>query len=105
MIAKLCDAQALPEPGTMKSFAGQNGLNICVAVVDGTLVAFNNRCPHQGAPLSAGELDGCMVVCPYHAWRFDVTTGKAENSADPDLQTYEVRQYDDEVFVRLPNPT
>jgi len=103
MIAKLCDANALPEPGEMKSFAGHHGLQICVAVVEGKLVAFNNRCPHQGAPLSAGELEGCMVVCPYHAWRFDVTTGKSENIADPDLETYEVRRYEDEVFVRLPN--
>ncbi|WP_047487433.1 Rieske 2Fe-2S domain-containing protein [Terriglobus sp. TAA 43] len=103
MIAKLCDAKDLPDAGKMKSFAGRNGLQICVTEIEGKLVAFDNHCPHQGAPLSAGHLDGCMVVCPYHAWRFDVTNGKSENIADPDLGTYEIRRYDDEVFVRLPN--
>ncbi|WP_347277470.1 aromatic ring-hydroxylating dioxygenase subunit alpha [Pseudanabaena sp. FACHB-2040] len=34
-------------------------------------VAFLDRCPHRGAPLSRGQVtkDGCLE-CPYHGWRF-----------------------------------
>ena len=102
MITKLCNADQLPSPGTMKSFVGRNGLQICVAALDaGTLTAFENRCPHQNAPLSAGHLEGEQVVCPYHNWRFNTVTGSGEGMADPGLKLYEIRQYDDEVFLRI----
>jgi len=105
LILKLCDAKDLPAAGELKSFRGSHDFDICVTRLqegNGELVAFDNRCPHQAAPLAAGLMDGCQVVCPYHAWRWDVSTGKSDNAADPDLPLYEVRQYDDEVFIRLP---
>ncbi|HTV21913.1 MAG TPA: cytochrome P450 [Polyangiaceae bacterium] len=37
--------------------------------------AFEGRCPHQGALLAEGELDGTELVCRNHGWRFDVETG------------------------------
>ncbi|MBS1813915.1 MAG: Rieske (2Fe-2S) protein [Acidobacteria bacterium] len=102
MIVKLCNAADLPEEGGMKSFRGGK-FEICVARCDGGLFAFDNKCPHQSAPLNCGELDGCMVVCPYHAWRFDVRSGEPEMAGDPPLVKYEVRQLEDEVFIQLPN--
>jgi len=36
--------------------------------VDG-IVATEDRCPHMSAPLSVGELDGCIVACPLHEGR------------------------------------
>ena len=101
MIVKLCDVAALPEEGCLKAFQGR-GLEICVARTRG-LFAFDNRCPHQNAPLSAGTLEGSTVVCPYHAWRFDAGTGEAEVAGDPPLQCFEIRQYGTEVFVALPD--
>jgi len=46
-----------------------------LARVDGTLVAFEDRCPHRLAPLSAGRVDGESLVCPYHGWRFGADGG------------------------------
>ena len=41
-----------------------------VARVGGSVLVARDRCPHRGAPLSAGMVeDGCLV-CPYHGWRF-----------------------------------
>ena len=31
------------------------------------IVAVDDRCPHMSAPLSIGELDGCVVACPLHS--------------------------------------
>ena len=63
-----------------------------------------NRCPHQGAPLSAGTLVNGIVVCPLHAWRFRLADGAPEHVGDPALTTFELRILADEVFLRIPNP-
>ena len=39
---------------------------------------YQGRCPHQGALLGEGELDGGALVCRNHRWRFDAATGKRE---------------------------
>jgi len=49
-----------------------------LARLDGRLVAFEDRCAHQGSPLSAGDItratDGtARLTCAYHGWRFDAT--------------------------------
>jgi nitrite reductase/ring-hydroxylating ferredoxin subunit len=35
----------------------------------------DNACLHEDGPLGEGAQTGCIVVCPYHDWRFDVTSG------------------------------
>jgi nitrite reductase (NADH) small subunit len=42
----------------------------------GAIHAFQNRCPHQGGPLSRGRLEDGVMICPWHLWRFDARTGK-----------------------------
>ena len=37
--------------------------------------AYQGRCPHQGALLGEGEMDGDALVCRNHRWRFDAATG------------------------------
>lgn len=32
--------------------------------------AYEDRCPHRGAPLSAGRVEEGKIVCPYHGWTF-----------------------------------
>ena len=36
----------------------------------GVILAFEDRCPHRGAPLSAGRLGPKGLVCAYHGWTF-----------------------------------
>ncbi len=48
--------------------------------VDGQFHALDGVCPHQGGPLGKGQLDGCIVTCPWHGWQFDVRDGQSQLS-------------------------
>jgi 3-phenylpropionate/trans-cinnamate dioxygenase ferredoxin component len=61
-------------PGTGKTVSVQ-GKELAVFNVDGTFHVLDNECPHRGGPLGEGELEGCLLTCPWHAWQFDVRTG------------------------------
>lgn len=50
-------------------------LDILLAHTSAGIVAVDDRCPHMAAPLSIGALDGCIVDCPLHSGRFDLSTG------------------------------
>ncbi len=50
-------------------------LDVLLALTPVGIVATDDRCPHMSAPLSIGELDGCVVACPLHEGRFDLCTG------------------------------
>ena len=67
-------------PGTIREFQ-LDGKNIAVANVEGKLFAINNVCLHRGGPLGEGEMEGQIVVCPWHGWKYDVTSGKADDES------------------------
>jgi nitrite reductase/ring-hydroxylating ferredoxin subunit len=52
-------------------------LDILLAHLPHGIVATDDRCPHMAAPLSIGRLVGCIVDCPLHNGRFDLSTGEA----------------------------
>jgi 3-phenylpropionate/trans-cinnamate dioxygenase ferredoxin subunit len=51
-------------------------LDLLLAHTERGIVAVDDRCPHMSAPLSIGELEGCVVACPLHSGRFDLATGE-----------------------------
>jgi nitrite reductase/ring-hydroxylating ferredoxin subunit len=67
------DLADLP-PGAMRRIT-RGDLDILLAHTPLGIVATDDRCPHMSAPLSIGELDGCVVACPLHEGRFDLSTG------------------------------
>ena len=80
----------------------RRGVAIALFNVDGTFRAIENACCHRGGPLSEGELTGATVTCPWHGWRFDVTTGSTLRNSEIAVPTYRVEVRGDEVFVELP---
>ncbi len=61
-------------PGAMRRVT-YGDLDVLVAHTSTGIVAVDDRCPHMSAPLSLGDLDGCVVACPLHSGRFDLATG------------------------------
>jgi 3-phenylpropionate/trans-cinnamate dioxygenase ferredoxin component len=61
-------------PGAMRRVS-RGDVDVLFAHTDRGIVATDDRCPHMAAPLSIGELDGCIVACPLHEGRFDLASG------------------------------
>jgi nitrite reductase (NADH) small subunit len=79
-----------------------DGKDLALFNVDGAYYALDNACPHRGGPLGEGDLEGTMVVCPWHAWRWDVTTGANVNNPAIKTSCYPVSVDGGRVFVELP---
>ena len=56
-------------------------------------LAVENRCPHKGGPLADGIVSGATVVCPLHAWKMSLETGKGMSgpSASSCVETFRTR--------------
>ncbi len=72
--AAVLDLADLP-PGAMRRIS-RGDLDVLLANTSAGVVAVDDRCPHMAAPLSIGVLDGCIVDCPLHSGRFDLSTGE-----------------------------
>ena len=66
--------------------------------------AIDNRCPHQGGPLADGIVAGGAVVCPLHAWKVELGTGRVDRPASTLLcvRTYAVRVEAGVILLELP---
>jgi nitrite reductase (NADH) small subunit len=74
---------------------------VAIYNVDGTFYATSNVCLHRGGPLGQGLLQGQEVMCPWHAWSWDVKTGENVANGDLKIPTYEVKVEGGEVFVKV----
>ena len=68
------DVADLP-PGSMRRIT-RGDLDVLLAHTSEGIVATEDRCPHMSAPLSIGELSGCVVTCPLHRGAFDLRDGE-----------------------------
>lgn len=60
--------------GTMRRFS-RGDRDFLLAHTERGVCVIEDRCPHMAAPLSLGELEGCVVGCPLHQAKFDLATG------------------------------
>jgi nitrite reductase/ring-hydroxylating ferredoxin subunit/uncharacterized membrane protein len=67
----------------------------------GTICAIAHACSHMGGPLSEGQREGDVVVCPWHGSRFDVCTGNVRGGPAVFPQpAFEARTRDGKVEIR-----
>jgi nitrite reductase/ring-hydroxylating ferredoxin subunit len=100
---KVCKISELPN-GQSKSVQA-NGKEIAVFNIKEKYYAIDNLCIHAGAPLTDGSVDEekCQVVCGWHAWGYDLATGKCVTHPKQDVftATYKVEIKGDDVFVEV----
>jgi nitrite reductase (NADH) small subunit len=56
----------------------------------GEVFASQAECPHKKGPLADGLIGGNTLICPLHSWKFDLSTGQADNG-QCGLKTYPAR--------------
>jgi nitrite reductase/ring-hydroxylating ferredoxin subunit len=69
--------------------------------VGGTFYAIDNTCLHLGGPLGEGYLEGDTVICPWHGWTYNVTTGVCPINPNISVKTYPVKVEGLEVHLGL----
>lgn len=68
---------------------------------EGKIFAINNQCPHMACALSGGMLDGLVIVCPCHDWRFDLETGEYEEGPGFRLTLYNWKLKSGKIWIKL----
>ncbi len=76
-----------------------DGKEMAVYNVDGKFYCTSNVCPHQGGPLSEGMLEGTTIVCPWHAWVFDVSNGVSPVNPRAKIPCYPVKVEGTDILV------
>ena len=97
---RLCGVEDAPKPGEVTE-AEVQGIAVCLANVNGRLAALDNWCPHRRGPLGQGWLEGDAVVCPWHSWAFDTTTGIADPPEHAKVDVLPLRAEGDDLFVDI----
>jgi len=77
------------------------GRRLVLINVAGQVHAYDDRCPHQGWPLSRGALCGSELTCALHQWRYDARTGAGINPAGVALRSYPVQVTAGDIMVDL----
>ena len=72
----------IPRPGDyMTARLGRRPV-VCIRQKDGSIRAFANFCRHRYAKLLDGRGTAKRIVCPYHAWTYEIT-GRLIGITDP----------------------
>ena len=67
----------------------------------GAIYAMEDSCLHKGASLGTGQLDGKVVTCRSHGWRYDVTTGSTMNVPGYGVASYPAKVVDGKILVAV----
>jgi nitrite reductase (NADH) small subunit len=97
---QLCPLSQAPAEGQVME-AEVDNVSVCLARHKGTLSALNNWCPHRRGPLGQGWIEGDAVICPWHAWAFNLETGIADPPERAIVNVFPIRVENEQVLVEL----
>ena len=113
---EIAEIDELSEEGS-RIIAEVTGQEIAVFRYKDDFHAVANYCIHQAGPLCEGPLTGRTtldddkwgwkyeeeekyVMCPWHGWTFDITTGRSPKDDRYAVPTYDIEVEDGTVYVR-----
>lgn len=78
------------------------GLQVLLIKKDGLIYALSDKCAHMACPLGyKGTLDGHVLKCPCHDWRYDIRTGEFIDAKEIKLPVYELKVEGGKIFVKV----
>lgn len=69
--------------------------------IENQFYAIDDSCPHQGASMFSGCLQGRTISCPAHGLRFDLASGYLLNSTQLKVTSYPIEKVGEQVFIVL----
>ncbi len=71
----------------------------------GSFYATEISCKHHNIDLTTGRIEGDMVTCPAHGWRYNIRTGQCTSHPGAVLRRHGLKVEDGAIFVTtLPLP-
>jgi nitrite reductase/ring-hydroxylating ferredoxin subunit len=95
----VCRLSDLPSAGGLEVTV--QGRRLAVFKTNAGVFATDAFCPHRGAPLWAGCVEGHSLFCPLHGWEFDIRHGYCRTDPERPVAVHQVKQVGEEIFVRL----
>lgn len=74
-----------------------NNEKIVLFFLEGNVYAINAVCQHKGGPLEEGDISDEEVICPWHAFMYNIKTGECLNNPGYSVKTYKVKVDDGKV--------
>ena len=96
---KVAQKSALPE-GTGMVLTVE-GKEVALFNASGSFHAIDSVCKHQGGPLGDGSLEGTTVMCPWHGWEYDVTTGSCLTNPNAHQAKYNIKVEGDDILIEV----
>lgn len=75
--------------------------SVLVTRVGGKIKAYANACPHLGMPLDQGEIEGDVITCRYHGFRFHLDEGACLSAPEVSLVPYPVQVHEGRILVQV----
>lgn len=98
-MAKVAVTGEVPNLG--KKIVNVAGQEIVLVKVKSVIFAFENECPHQGAPMNAAIVKDSYISCPRHGYRFNLADGKCSEHPEFTLKTFKVELSGEDILVEL----
>ena len=97
----VCRTDEVPEGEARMFVVGE--VLVGVFHVKGEFFALDSPCPHEGASLAHGIIEGDTVLCRIHHWRFSIRDGTYfdEDKSEYNARTFPVRVVGDEVQLKI----
>ncbi len=92
-------AQAAAIPSGEGIVVEIEGKKIAVFNCDGNYFATDNTCVHRGGPLGEGLMEGTTVICPWHGWEFDVSSGACLTNPKAKIGVYPTKIEGEDLLV------
>jgi phenylpropionate dioxygenase-like ring-hydroxylating dioxygenase large terminal subunit len=92
----VCRSSDIGAPRSFRTLGLGGQSLLLVRGEDGVARAFHNTCRHRGAALcraSSGQLPAAGIVCPYHAWRYNLRGELVHVSSSRPGDGFDVRDY------------
>jgi len=95
-----CSVEDIPQRGGRLVRAGETQIAL-FRLSSGVIRAIDNRCPHKQGPLAEGIISNDTIICPLHAQKIDLETGKVLAPDTGCVTTFPTKIEDGRVLIQL----